>query len=35
MGFRLLPGKPELFHGTDKSRPYFGLELSELGSIIS
>ena len=23
MGFRLLPGKPELFHGIDKSRPYF------------
>lgn len=23
MSFRLLPGKPELFHGTDRSRPYF------------
>lgn len=23
MSFRLYPGKPELFHGTEKSRPYF------------
>jgi len=23
MSFRLLPGKPELYHGTNKSRPYF------------